>query len=100
MQEGFVIFYADLDRYISRHLLVYTDETLALETFMSLTEEEMYAAFCGCVDDELDIRTPEEIAKDIWYPDSLWYMVRCPIHSTSNNMYERKTSLEIRNSNF
>ena len=99
MQEGFVLFYVDFDRDICRRLLVYTDETLALETFMSLTVEEMYAAFCGCVDDELDIRTPEEIAKDIWYSDSLWQVARCPIHSTTNNKYERKTSLEIRNSN-
>lgn len=96
MQEAYVLFYGDFDKNTCQHLLVYTDETLALETFMSLTEEDMYAAFCGCINDELDIRTPEEIAIDIWYSDSLWYMVRCPIHSTSNNMYERKTSLEIR----
>ena len=44
--EGIVLFYGDFDRDINRHLLVYTDETLALETFMSLTEKEMYAAFC------------------------------------------------------
>lgn len=79
--EGIILFYADFERGIRTHLLVYANETLALETFMSLTEEDMYTAFCGCIDDELDIRTPEEIAKDIWYSDSLWRAIRCPIIS-------------------
>lgn len=100
MQEAYILFYEEFDKNTCQYLLVYTNEILAFETFMSLTEEDMYTAFCGCINDELDIRTPEEIAKDIQYFDSLWYMVRCPIYSTTNDKYERKSSLEIQYTNF
>ena len=74
--EGYILFNEDQTY---SHLLVYADKTLALETFMSLVEEDMYAAFCGCLDDELETRSPKEIAQDIQYADSLWFIQTCTI---------------------
>lgn len=74
--EGYIIFEEDRTY---NHLLVYADKTLALETLMSLVEEDMYMVFCGCLEDELETRTPKEIAQDIKYTDSLWFMQTCTI---------------------
>ena len=89
-KEAYVLYEGDY-RNIGRTLLVYEDETDALEAFMSLTEEEMYFGFCGCVDDEMETRTPEEIARDIWYSDSQWFMIRCPVLPAESSIkYARK----------
>ena len=78
MNEAWLI-YEDDDSYYGR-FRAYTDEIMALEAYMNLIEEDMYLCFIYCLDDELEDRSPEEIAKSITFKDSLWRVQKCPIY--------------------
>ena len=81
MNEAWLIYKDDGSSSYYGNFRVYTDETMALEAYMSLTEEEMYLCFIYCLDDEYEDRSPEEIAKSITFKDSLWRVQKCPIYS-------------------
>lgn len=62
------------------YFMICLDETDALETFMSLVEEELYEEFYTMCQDELeDVETLPLTAKGTKYWDSLWCVMEVPI---------------------
>ena len=66
-------------------LRIYDDETIALESFMSLVEEDLYIGFYLMTQDEFECRPVEELAKDMKINDTIYRAIKCPIYSNTKN---------------
>ena len=64
---------------------IYDDETIALESYMSLVEEDLYVGFYLMTQDELEFRPVEELAKDMKINDTIYRVVKCPMYSSTKN---------------
>lgn len=95
MNEAWLIYEDDGCSSYYGNFRVYTDETLALETYMSLVEEDIYWGFLWMVQDELEDRPVEEIAKSIYLQDAIWRVQKCPLYSTSSSCYTKPLNITI-----
>ena len=66
---------------------IYDDETIALESYMSLVEEDLYIGFYLMTQDELEFRPVEELAKDIQLNDTIYRVAKCPMYSSTKNEF-------------
>ena len=64
-------------------LRIYNDETIALESFMSLVEEDLYIGFYLMTQDEFECRSAEELAKDMKINDTIYRVAKCPMYSST-----------------
>lgn len=95
MNEAWLIYEDDGCSSYYGNFRVYTDETLALETYMSLVEEDIYWGFLWMVQDELEDRPVEEIAKSIYLQDAIWRVQKCPLYSTSSSYYSKPAKMSF-----
>lgn len=64
---------------------IYDDETIALESYMSLVEEDLYVGFYLMTQDELEFRPVEELAKDMKINDTIYRVAKCPMYSSTKH---------------
>ena len=95
MNEAWLIYEDDGCSSYYGNFRVYTDETMALEAYMSLVEEDIYIGFYLMTQDDFEDRPVEEIAKSIYLQDAIWRVQKCPLYSTSSNYYAKPLNITI-----
>ena len=64
---------------------IYDDEIIALESYMSLVEEDLYVGFYLMTQDELEFRPVEELAKAMKINDTIYRVAKCPMYSSTKH---------------
>ena len=90
MKEVWVIYEEDGLNPNYKTFRIYDDETIALESYMSLVEEDLYIGFYLMTQDELEFRPVEEIAKDIKINDTMYRVTKGQMYSVPQNESYRK----------
>ena len=90
MKEVWVIYEEDGLNPNYKTFRIYDDEAIALESYMSLVEEDLYIGFYLMTQDELEFRPVEEIAKDIKINDTIYRVTKGQTYSITQNEFYRK----------
>ena len=85
MKEVWVIYEEDGLNPNYKTFRIYDDEIIALESYMSLVEEDLYIGFYLMTQDELEFRPVEELAKDMKINDTIYRIAKCLMYSSTKN---------------
>ena len=85
MKEVWVIYEEDGLNPNYKTFRIYDDETIALESYMSLVEEDLYIGFYLMTQDELECRPVKELAKAMKINDTIYRVAKCPMYSSTKN---------------